>query len=413
MNEKDTDNVDPKVAEFLLRKPWYAGTKNDTEADADGEDEDGDPNVEPAEPKIISVSSTKSNKEQEDEGFWIPQTPPDGRQFSFNTATGLSKMPRTLRWSEPMSNSTKWETEAMDSSQLPYADREDTRVDSRSLQELDWQDRQDGRWRPVFADTAGTDIDVRHNSKGNERLHPGFGYESDAPFLDSPTSESLVDSRTQILDHLEKGGVLAPIGTASHSTAASMTGMGIKRPSNLNLKPNLDKSLPRLPEDEIIDENAKADTNYEGAGAARYLHSASTSPKRTASKWHAREATDTLDSATADLANFLRSGPSEFDGLRGAQGPSAPILPATTFNNSDSPALSANAGSSISRNASSDSNAPQLTSIKSRILGPLFVSQNEYIRKSDRRTQSKYAKHMKLTSKQQRTMKQNMDRLII
>ena len=149
---------------------------------------------------------------------------------------------------------------------------------SRSMQESDWQARQDERWRPGFAGTADTDAIGRHNFRGNARLHPYSGYESDATFLDSPTGESPmpralktntsrtsdasfgspssagspVDSRVdQILGHLEKGGALAPSGTASPSMTASMTAKGTKRPPNLNLKATKEgrdsaTSLPEL-----------------------------------------------------------------------------------------------------------------------------------------------------------------------
>lgn len=55
-------------------------------------------------------------------------------------------------------------------------------------------------------------------------------------------------------------------------------------------------------------------------------------PKRTASKLQAREAAVTYNNATADLADFLRSGPDEMDGPPGAQRPGAHIQPATTSN---------------------------------------------------------------------------------
>lgn len=148
---------------------------------------------------------------------------------------------------------------------------------SRGMQELDWQARQDERWRPAFAGPAETDPIGRHNFRGNARLHPYSGYESDATFLDSPTGESPmpralqtnnlptgnaffgtpssidspVDPRVdQILGHLEKGGALAASGTVSPATA-STTGKGNKRPPNLNLKATKEgrdsaTSLPEL-----------------------------------------------------------------------------------------------------------------------------------------------------------------------
>lgn len=149
---------------------------------------------------------------------------------------------------------------------------------SRGMQELDWQARQDERWRPGFASTADTDPIGRHTFRGNARLHPYSGYESDATFLDSPTGESPmpralktnnlaasnayfgtpsstgspVDPKVdEILSHLEKGGALASSGTASPSTAAPLTGKGTKRPPNLNLKSTKEgrdsaTSLPEL-----------------------------------------------------------------------------------------------------------------------------------------------------------------------
>ncbi|CAF9933221.1 hypothetical protein IMSHALPRED_009096 [Imshaugia aleurites] len=148
----------------------------------------------------------------------------------------------------------------------------------RGMQELDWQARQDERWRPGFGGTADTDPIGRHDFRANARLHPYSGYESDATFLDSPTGESPmpralktkdvpasnayfgtpsstgspVDPRVdQILGHLEKGGALAASGTASPSQAASTPGKGTKRPPNLNLKASKEgrdsaTSLPEL-----------------------------------------------------------------------------------------------------------------------------------------------------------------------
>ena len=37
MHEDEIEEVDPKVTEFLLRKPWYAGTTYDTDRDADAD----------------------------------------------------------------------------------------------------------------------------------------------------------------------------------------------------------------------------------------------------------------------------------------------------------------------------------------------------------------------------------------
>ena len=46
MNEEFTDDVDPKVTEFPLSKPWYAGVYHTTDTDAEGGDGDADSTVE-------------------------------------------------------------------------------------------------------------------------------------------------------------------------------------------------------------------------------------------------------------------------------------------------------------------------------------------------------------------------------
>ena len=55
-------------------------------------------------------------------------------------------------------------------------------------------------------------------------------------------------------------------------------------------------------------------------------------PKRTASKLQAREATVRNSNVTADLADFLRSGPDGTDGPRGSHRPGAHIQPVATSN---------------------------------------------------------------------------------
>ena len=151
-------------------------------------------------------------------------------------------------------------------------------IGSRGMQELDWQTRQDERWRPGLIGAANTDPIGRHNFRSNARLHPYSGYESDDTFLDSPTGESpmpralqinnqppsnvyfgtpsstgspIDPTVDQILGHLEKGGALSPIGPTSPSIAAPAVGKGTKRPPNLNLKATKEgrdstTSLPEL-----------------------------------------------------------------------------------------------------------------------------------------------------------------------
>ena len=129
-------------------------------------------------------------------------------------------------------------------------------IGERRMRELDWQAKQDERWRPGFAaGGVNTDPIGRHNFRNNGRLQqPYSGYESDANFLDSPRSSSPmpplagnslyfgdpsptsspIDPRVnQILGHLEKGGALASSGTASPEPAINER--GFKRPPRLNL----------------------------------------------------------------------------------------------------------------------------------------------------------------------------------
>ena len=143
---------------------------------------------------------------------------------------------------------------------------ESDRSGNRRTQELDWQAKQDERWRT--GSNTDTDPIGRHNFNSNARLqpYPYSGYMSDATFLDSPRSGSPgapppaglmksnhstphrrspspaasppLDPRVgAILGHLEKGGALPTSGPASshHSRAPSTTSKGMKRPPRLNL----------------------------------------------------------------------------------------------------------------------------------------------------------------------------------
>lgn len=132
---------------------------------------------------------------------------------------------------------------------------------AQSRRELDWQARQDERWRTGAPDT---DPIGRHNFRGDGRFNPQLysGYESDANFLDSPRTQSPMpnlntssqpgldrcfgtpsptgsplDPRVgQIMSHLEKGGALASSGTASPSVPPSLNEKEFKRPPRLNLE---------------------------------------------------------------------------------------------------------------------------------------------------------------------------------
>lgn len=121
------------MTEFLRQKPWYAGTKHDTDADVDVE---AGSYVEGAEAERNSASASSSDREREDAGL-IPlatECAPDGRLFYSNTLTGASRAelpPKKFKLSDwPLD----WETKAIDSSQLPFADREDTEVHASNLE---------------------------------------------------------------------------------------------------------------------------------------------------------------------------------------------------------------------------------------------------------------------------------------
>lgn len=118
MNEQDTGEIDPKVTEFLLHKPWYAGTKRDA-----GQDTEAPTNHDGAEAAGKLGSVTTPNNDQGGAMFWIPQATPDGQLHYFNTLTGVSasEIPMIAK-----DQTADWEKLAVDSSHFPYTDREDT-----------------------------------------------------------------------------------------------------------------------------------------------------------------------------------------------------------------------------------------------------------------------------------------------
>ena len=79
-------------------------------------------------------------------------------------------------------------------------------------------------------------------------------------------------------------------------------------------------------------------------------------PKRTASKLQAREATVKNNNTTADLADFLRSGPDGMDGLHGAPRSGAHVQPITTFNSHVNGRQAVGSGTSVA--STQDSFAP-------------------------------------------------------
>lgn len=117
MNDQDTRDVDPKVVSFLLRKPWYARSKSfsDTESEVNRDDEG---------PEAVETPSWLSTPDSEQNGaaFWIPDATPDGDLSCSITPAGASAPEGPLSLPHPNSD---WETNPIDSSQLPYADREE------------------------------------------------------------------------------------------------------------------------------------------------------------------------------------------------------------------------------------------------------------------------------------------------
>ena len=240
---------------------------------------------------------------------------------------------------------------------------------SRNMQELDWQARQDERWRPGVVNTADTDPIGRHDFRGNARLHPYSGYESDATFLDSPTGESpmpralkpnhlpannayfgtpsspdsFVDPRVdEILGHLEKGGALASSGTASPSTAPSMTGKGTKRPPYLNLKATKEgrDSATSLPE--LIRRATKLASNLDrGRTASRIGMLDMLNAKEKESKERARQG-----SRTGSISDILAAFPSPSPTTPTGQRPSGWPTPSPHGKSNLSRAQTTNYGSS-------------------------------------------------------------------
>lgn len=102
---------------FLLRKPWYARPKrvSDAESEVDRKDEG-------AEAVENSRWISTSDSEQNEAAFGIPDTTLDGDLSCSNTIIGASAPEVLSSLSYPKS---AWETNAINSSQLPYADREE------------------------------------------------------------------------------------------------------------------------------------------------------------------------------------------------------------------------------------------------------------------------------------------------
>ena len=139
------------MTEFLQHKPWYAGTKHDIDADVNADvDMDVDSN-----PEGYSASASEAGEETEDADFWIPQATPDGRLFYFNTLTGVSRRelpPKRFGSTDPTSD---WETNPMDSSSLPYEDREDTVRSRLILPKLAREDDVGGDTDATLAELEG------------------------------------------------------------------------------------------------------------------------------------------------------------------------------------------------------------------------------------------------------------------
>ena len=118
MNEQDTGEIDPKVREFLLHKPWYAGTKRDADQDTEA-----DTNHDGAEAAEIVGSASTPNGEQEEAMTRIPQVNPGSGLVYFDKLKRASTLEFATIWKDQTAD---WEKIAVDSFHSPYAEREDT-----------------------------------------------------------------------------------------------------------------------------------------------------------------------------------------------------------------------------------------------------------------------------------------------
>jgi hypothetical protein len=211
-------------------------------------------------------------------------------------------------------------------------------IGDRRTRELNWQARQDERWRPGGPGGAGTDPIGRHNFRNQGRLHnPYSGYESDATFLDSPrssmpppmppsnqyfgtpdTNNSPIDPRVgEILGHLEKGGALASSGTASPEPANEK---GYKRPPRLNLEGSKEPrgSATSLPE--LIRRATKLASNLDRGKTASRIGMLDLLNRKEEEKEKEKAAKGSSGSISDILAAFPSPSPSTPTHHRGANG---------------------------------------------------------------------------------------------
>ena len=210
-------------------------------------------------PHYYTGTGIEEEEEEEEEGRGQRSEDSSGRQSqasSFSESSNLVKGPPRSKPLQPFMEPIESGDESASQSSNGH---------HRGMRELDWQAKQDERFRSGFGGgPPGTDPIGRHNFKGRGNLYPYSGYESDATFLDSPrstspppmpkpslqqnTSQSYLGSPSptgspldprvgQILGHLEKGGALASSGTASPgSVHNSFNEKSVKRPPPLNLE---------------------------------------------------------------------------------------------------------------------------------------------------------------------------------
>ena len=202
-------------------------------------------------PDYLAAVGIEEEEEEDTDTERLASADSSGRQSKasdYSESSNLVKPPRT----KPL---------------LPFMETIESGDESASLssrgtkgkRELDWQARQDERFRPGFGARDGIG---RHNFKGQGNLHhPYSGYASDATFLDSPRSpspsfmsknnygttssrasparSSPIDPRIgAIMNNLERGGALSSSKTTTPGTSAppSIHEKHTRRPPPLNLE---------------------------------------------------------------------------------------------------------------------------------------------------------------------------------
>lgn len=97
----------------------------DADASSDSDSDSNDKGT-GSERNLASASVSKSDEGQEDADFWIPQATRDGGLFYLNTLTGVTSSELPPLENRLSDRTPDWEAEAMNSSQFPYANRENS-----------------------------------------------------------------------------------------------------------------------------------------------------------------------------------------------------------------------------------------------------------------------------------------------